>query len=312
MPQFDSPWKEALDRYFESFLEICFPELHQAIDWSVRATMLDKELQQIAPHGDVGPRTVDKLVEVRLLSGEVEWLLVHLEVQSQSEAAFAKRMYVYYYRISDKYDRPLVSLAVLGDGHPDWRPNRFEQSAFDCRVQFDFPTIKLLDFLDRVEELEQSTNPFATVILAHLMAMQTAGHSADQCEWKLRLLRPLYERGMSAEDVRSLFRVIDWMIELPRSAALTFDVELQKIEQEYKMPYVTSIERRAIEQGREQGLEQGREQGAVAGQIQLLERLLKLPETSLEELLQKPLADLAQLRDKLQSEFTSRANLGSS
>lgn len=78
------------------------------------------------------------------------------------------------------------------------------------------------------------------------------------------------------------------------------------------MPYVTSIERRAIEQGREQGLEQGREQGAVAGQIQLLERLLKLPETSLEELLQKPLADLAQLRDKLQSEFTSRANLGSS
>jgi hypothetical protein len=32
--EFDSPWKESLDVYFESFLQLCFPLVHQEIDWS--------------------------------------------------------------------------------------------------------------------------------------------------------------------------------------------------------------------------------------------------------------------------------------
>ena len=35
--------------------------------------------------------------------------------QGQPESDFAKRMYVYNYRLFDRYDRPVVSLAVLGD-----------------------------------------------------------------------------------------------------------------------------------------------------------------------------------------------------
>ncbi len=136
MTEYDSPWKEALDRYFQSFLALCFRELHDAIDWSVPARMLDKELQRITPQNDVGLRTVDKLVEVCLLSGNTEWLLIHLEVQSQPATAFAKRMFVYFYRITDKYDRPLVSLAVLGDEEQNWRPNRFEQESYGCRIDF--------------------------------------------------------------------------------------------------------------------------------------------------------------------------------
>ena len=29
---FDSPWKEALDRYFEAFLSLLFPDVHGQID----------------------------------------------------------------------------------------------------------------------------------------------------------------------------------------------------------------------------------------------------------------------------------------
>ncbi len=29
---FDSPWKEALDFYFEAFLALLFPEVHSQID----------------------------------------------------------------------------------------------------------------------------------------------------------------------------------------------------------------------------------------------------------------------------------------
>ncbi len=58
---------------------------------------------------------VDKLVEVELLSGKIEWILLHVEIQSQVSRNFAQRAFVYYYRISDKYNKPVTSLAIVGD-----------------------------------------------------------------------------------------------------------------------------------------------------------------------------------------------------
>jgi hypothetical protein len=40
---YDSPWKEALDAYFEPFLALLFPEVHRPIDWSRGYESLDKE-----------------------------------------------------------------------------------------------------------------------------------------------------------------------------------------------------------------------------------------------------------------------------
>ncbi len=34
MADYDSPWKEALDRYFEAFLLFFFPQTHADIDWT--------------------------------------------------------------------------------------------------------------------------------------------------------------------------------------------------------------------------------------------------------------------------------------
>ncbi len=129
MTEYDSPWKEFLDAFLKPFMEFGFLDLHDAIDWSQPVIALDKELQQIAPVSDAGVRTVDKLVEVKLLDGASKWLLIHVEVQSQRVEEFAELMFVYYYRIRDKYDKPLVSLAVLGDNHPDWRPDCFVSRA---------------------------------------------------------------------------------------------------------------------------------------------------------------------------------------
>jgi hypothetical protein len=297
MTEYDSPWKEILDKYFEEFMQICFPVLHQAIDWSSPPKMLDKEFQQIAQESETGQRTVDKLVEVRLLTGQLEWLLVHLEIQSQSSNAFARRMFVYYYRITDKFDQPVVSLAVLGDADPDWNPQQFEQSLFGCRVRFEFPTVKLLQFENRIEELEQSENPFATVILAHLMTLKTAGNPVDRSQWKLRLLKPLYRRGMSRDTIRDLFRLIDWMMDLPTDIALQFENELLLFEREKHMPYVTSIERH--------GIEKGIERGELVGQIRLYQRLSGQQEQPREQLISQTVEALQSQLIQLQQSFDS-------
>src|SRR5947208_2928746 len=62
----------------------------------------------------------------------------------------------------------------------------------------DFEPVKLLDYASREAELEASANPFATLTLAHLKAMETHGDPASRQLWKLRLVRNLYERGFAA------------------------------------------------------------------------------------------------------------------
>jgi hypothetical protein len=79
---YDSPWKEALDRYFEAFLALLFPEVHRDIDWSRGYEVLDKEFQQVVRDADLGRRYVDKLVKVWTKDGGECWVLIHVEVQT--------------------------------------------------------------------------------------------------------------------------------------------------------------------------------------------------------------------------------------
>ena len=44
---YDSPWKEAIECYFEAFMEFFFPHLLREIDLGYGYEFLDKELQKI-------------------------------------------------------------------------------------------------------------------------------------------------------------------------------------------------------------------------------------------------------------------------
>jgi hypothetical protein len=252
---YDSPWKEALDAYIEAFLLLLFPEVHRHIDWSRGHESLDKEFQQVVREAEVGRRYVDKLVKVWTKDGAECWVLIHIEVQTTPDMEFPRRMFVYNYRVFDRYNRPVASLAVLADDDRNWRPTEFHNNLFGCEVGIRFPTVKLLDFVAQEAALEASTNPFAKVVLAHLKARQTHGDPAGRHAWKIRLVRGLYERGFDARDVRELFRVIDWMMELPPALTKVFWQEVDKIQEEMRMPFVTSIERHGLCRGLRKGIE---------------------------------------------------------
>ncbi len=184
--------------------------------------MLDKELQPIVRRSRSGRRYVDKLVKVWLKSGEERWLLIHVEVQAQRESDFPARMHVYNHRIFDRYGREVISLAILADDDPSWRPDRYEYSRWGFRTLTEFPVVKLLDHAGQYEELEADPNPFAVVVLAHLKALETRRSPADRYAWKVRLIKGLYGRGMSREDVRRLFDFIDWVMALPEPLERAF------------------------------------------------------------------------------------------
>ena len=98
---YDSPWKEALDAYFEPFVALLFPQVHRQIDWSRGYESLDKEFQQVVRDAEIGRRYVDKLVKVWTADGVECWVLIHVEVQTARDAEFPRRMYVYNYRVFD-------------------------------------------------------------------------------------------------------------------------------------------------------------------------------------------------------------------
>ncbi len=193
-------------------------------------------------------------------------------MQSQPESDFARRMYVYNYRLFDRYNRQVVSLAVLGDDRPTWRLHRFEYSLWGCTAGIQFPVAKLLDFAAHEAALEANTNPFAVLTLAHLKTQETQHDPTARRTWKSRLVRRLYERGWSAEDVRQLFHFIDWMMDLPQQLEVDFRQEIQRYEQEQGMPHVFTIESMA----REEGLVKGREEGQVKGLLRGIEMGLKV------------------------------------
>jgi hypothetical protein len=187
--------------YLRDCLALLFPAVEAGIDWSRPHTFLDTELQQIVRDADLGMRRADRLVQVWLPDGEDAWLLIHMEVQSRQEQGFAKRMFVYYYRIVDDYNREVISLAVLADERPRWRPRSYRSIRFGSGVRYNFLVAKLTDWRSRRAELEASDNPFATVVLAHLAAQDTRGDANSRERAKLHLIRRLYERGYSRERV---------------------------------------------------------------------------------------------------------------
>ncbi len=252
---YDSPWKEALDAYFEPFLALLFPQVHRQVDWSRGYESLDKEFQQVVREAEVGRRYVDKLVKVWTKEGVECWVLIHVEVQTTRDAEFPRRMYVYNYRVFDRYNRAVASLAVLADDDTDWRPTDFSSNLFGCEAGIRFPAVKLLDLAAHEAVLEASSNPFAQVVLAHLKARETHGDPASRCDWKIRLVRNLLERGFTPKDVRELFRVIDWLMELPPALEQIFWQDMDKIQKEKHMPYVTSIERVERRMGMREGIE---------------------------------------------------------
>ncbi len=257
---FDTPWKEVLEIYFKDFLLFFFPEAADGIDWHAGYKFLDKELQQVSKDSELGRRYADKLVQVYRIDGEEVWVLIHVEIQAQQDTNFAKRMYTYNYRIFDHYNRPVVSLAILADPQPAWRPNKFSWELWGCQVGIQFPMIKLLDYADKWPELESNNNPFATCTMAHLKTMETKGDVAARRRWKVILARRLYDQGKDKKYILNLFRFIDWIMNLPDDQEKSFWEEIQNIEKEKTMPYVTSVERLGIQKGRMEGEKEGARQ----------------------------------------------------
>jgi hypothetical protein len=251
---YDGGWKEALDRYLQPFLQLCFPQVATRIDWSKLVEFLDQELQEVVRDAEQGKLRVDKLIKVFDRNGDEEWLLLHIEIQSHTDADLPTRIYRYNHRLADRYARSVVSLVVLADDNPNWCPDHYEAAKWGCRVRLDYPICKLLDLGSTTAIQNPGNNPAAVLIAAHLAALETAHNLSGRKERRWALTRRLYESGFEKPDILELYRLIDWLMWLPEALAVAFRRQVIQYEAEKSMPYVTSTERLARAEGRQEDI----------------------------------------------------------
>lgn len=249
---FDSPWKTLLERYFPAFITWFFPSIAAEIAWERDYVFLDKELQKISRRAKEKRRYADKLVKVWQRDGQEMWVLVHVEIQAGHETDFAERMFIYYYRLFDRYRLPLTSLVVLADDRPKWRPDHYERRLWGCELTLRFPMVKLLDYQGRLTELETDPNPFALATAAHLLAQATRQDPQQRLAGKLALTRRLYQRGWTKQEVLDLYEFIDWLLALPEALEDAFLDEIHDLEESTNMRYISSAERIGVKRGEQQ------------------------------------------------------------
>lgn len=102
------------------------------------------------------------------------------------------------------------------------------------------------------------------VVQAHLAAQATQGAVEARQRAKIALIRGLYQRGYVREQILELIRLVDWFVALTDEQELVVRRELEAIEEEQRMAYVTSYERI------------GRAEGMLEGQRAMLRRFVQM------------------------------------
>jgi len=287
---YDGAWKEALRSFFQEILQCYFPAVAATIDWQRPAEWYDKELSQILGQPGQRNRRVDILVKVWLRDGTAQWILLHLEVQSNYEEGFAERLSLYNSGFFWIFKQRVVTLAVLADLREGWRPDEdvFQLADFESRTRF--PVCKLIDRLRGDWQGDHSLP--VQLARAQIAALRTAGDPEGRYQAKWQLVRNLYELGYNAEQVREIFRLIDWMMHLRVDLEERFKHELDELEESLQMPYVTSVERIAKSEGLSEG-------GAVILLKLLTKRWGVLSEETQQAIRRLPLEEQATLGEAL-------------
>jgi len=189
-----------LEEVFDDLLRFVFPRADRIFNMERGFDFLDKELEEMYPEPDKRSDTkfVDKLVKVFQRDGSEEWVLCHVEVQGRSDKEFAKRMFKYYARIFDRFDRPMTAIAIFTGKDGRKLPGIYIQKYEGAELTYKYNTLCILDYEDRA--LAAMKNPFALVVLAAKKAL-LKGKDLDDIllKEKVAIARLLIKRGYSKE-----------------------------------------------------------------------------------------------------------------
>lgn len=284
--------KSACEETFPDLLRFFYPDADEIFDFGQPFEVMDKELREIFPERQKkgGTRHADLLVKVFLRKGGVEFILIHLEIESGNRKNFSRRMFEYGFRLFDRFNAPVAAIAVYTGDEQQRRPDRYHRKVLDTEIIYKYRTYHIFDHSD--QELLAMKNPFALVVLTArkallegkipqvqlneertliARAMITCGrYSHEQIErfiWFLTNMifieDPEINRNFdtiidSLTGRTSIMGIIETVKEITRNEGIQLGIE------------------QGIEKGLEKGLEKGIQQGAEKKSLIVVQNLISM------------------------------------
>lgn len=246
----DQLWKDVLLSFFAEFMELFFPQAAERLDFN-RITQVNKELFTDIPDG--ARREPDLLLEVYTNGGDLQIILVHIEVQAKRKLDVPYRMWEYFSLLRLRLKLPVFPVVVyLTKGAGGIVVEEYQESLFGVdNLMFRYNAIGLPDL--KAEDYLEKEN-----ILALALSALMRGERAKRVSRKLQALDRVVKAGVDEARRSLLINVVDRYLELSAEEELEFNRLTEGLKLQEVKEYLTSWEKRGIKKGIGQGIIQGK------------------------------------------------------
>lgn len=176
------------------------PNLYQDVDFSVAPEFLEQELFEMVEDEQV-KNIMDKLVKLRLKSGEEKWIFVHIEFQNDGN--IVERMFLYFRRILDKYGKEITAIVIYTGKSVPRQHNKYEYESYGTKVTYQFNSYHVVKQDEAT--LLSNQNPFALVVLANWYVLKTVNNLEKRLSFKESLYQIAQSRQYPIEKTTELF-----------------------------------------------------------------------------------------------------------
>jgi len=216
------------------------------------------------PGAETSDREADLLYKIWLLDGEEYYFLFHTEIQMKSDSLFSMRMFEMWYRIRDKYKKPIFPIAITTFGDPKQTRGFYEEIFQTLGVKYEYAILNLLKYEDKTElqKLKKERNPFSFIIEANLKAQdQNKNLPPTKVEWFEYVLQEIKTSSLDSQQKEAFILFVKWLIPLePMEEAIL----VKKLEQKGEIPmYKSPTEQKAKVEGRVEGRVEGKAEASL-------------------------------------------------
>jgi hypothetical protein len=222
---YDSLWKFLIEAFGFQFLRRFLPDLYAEVDLSHPIEYMDQEFSSKLRPRKKGRKITDKLLKVRLLSGEERFVLAHIEVHATGESTFGKKMYLYNSMIFLRYELDVTALAIFTTERYPSNHNRYVRECFGTKVSLEFNSF-IISKQD-VRKLSKSYDLFDLAILACLYIIRTRNNMQKRLYYKKKLHKMAIEKKFSHTELEKILIFVEDIMQLPLPLEVKFKKHLK-------------------------------------------------------------------------------------
>ncbi|MEW9674897.1 DUF4351 domain-containing protein [Lentibacillus sp. L22] len=275
----DQLFKQLINTFFEEFLEAFFPDIHHNIDFhSIQP--YPQEVYTDLIQGNT--RRLDIIVETKL-KGTDTVIIVHIEPQNEKQDNFHERMFRYFSLMYNKYQKPIVPIAIFSYSEKWERDEYTMEFPFAHVLTFQYLTLHLRK--KNWRDYIKSDNPAAAALLSKM------GYKKEEkVQVKIEFLRMMTRMELDPARERLIYGFFETYLILSEKEEEEMAKEIKQLPDAEKiMELPISYEERGIEKGKEIGKEirtkeVAREMLKKGMSIELIAEVTRLSEQEIKQL----------------------------